>query len=38
VDRVIRVAWTLADLAGVARPTADETSYALGLWLGVGGE
>jgi len=37
VDRVIRVAWTLADLAGVARPTVDETSYALGLWLGVGG-
>jgi magnesium chelatase family protein len=36
VDRVIRVAWTLADLAGVARPTAGETSYALGLWLGVG--
>ena len=36
VDRVIRVAWTLADLAGVARPTAAETSYALGLWLGVG--
>jgi magnesium chelatase family protein len=37
VDRVIRVAWTLADLAGVARPTAGETSYALGLWLGVSG-
>jgi magnesium chelatase family protein len=37
VDRVIRVAWTLADLAGVARPTVDETSYAVGLWLGVGG-
>ena len=36
VDRVIRVAWTLADLAGVARPRVDETSYALGLWLGVG--
>jgi magnesium chelatase family protein len=36
VDRVIRVAWTLADLAGVARPTVDETSYALSLWLGVG--
>jgi magnesium chelatase family protein len=35
VDRVIRVAWTLADLAGVARPRVDETSYALGLWLGV---
>ena len=38
VDRVIRVAWTLADLAGVPRPTVDETSYALGLWLGVGGD
>jgi magnesium chelatase family protein len=38
VDKVIRVAWTLADLAGVARPTVDETSYALGLWLGVGRE
>jgi magnesium chelatase family protein len=37
VDRVIRVAWTLADLAGVARPTIDQISYALGLWLGVGG-
>jgi magnesium chelatase family protein len=37
VDRVIRVAWTLADLAGVVRPTVDETSYALGLWLGVSG-
>jgi magnesium chelatase family protein len=35
VHRVIRVAWTLADLAGVARPTADQTSAALGLWLGV---
>jgi magnesium chelatase family protein len=36
VHRVIRVSWTLADLAGVARPTSAETSYALGLWLGVG--
>ncbi len=36
VHRVIRVSWTLADLAGVPRPTAGETSYALGLWLGVG--
>ena len=36
VDRALRVAWTLADLAGVAMPTAAETSYALGLWLGVG--
>jgi magnesium chelatase family protein len=36
VDRVIRVAWTLADIAGTARPTVSETSYALGLWLGAG--
>jgi magnesium chelatase family protein len=36
VDRVLRVAWTLADLAGLARPTLGETSYALGLWLGMG--
>ncbi len=35
VHRVIKVAWTLADLAEVPRPTADQTSYALGLWLGV---
>jgi magnesium chelatase family protein len=36
VDRVLRVAWTLADLAGKSRPDAQETCYALGLWLGVG--
>jgi magnesium chelatase family protein len=36
VDRVIRVAWTLADIGGIARPTVSETSYALGLWLGAG--
>jgi magnesium chelatase family protein len=36
MDRIIRVAWTLADLAGLARPTAEQTSFALGLWLGVG--
>ncbi len=35
VHRVIRVAWTLADLAGLPRPGADQTSAALGLWLGV---
>ena len=35
VDRVIRLAWTVADLAGVSRPTVAEVSYALGLWLGV---
>ena len=37
LHRVLRVAWTLADLAQVSRPTADQTSYALGLWLGVSG-
>jgi magnesium chelatase family protein len=37
VHRVIRVAWTLADLAEVPRPSADQTSFALGLWLGVPG-
>jgi magnesium chelatase family protein len=35
VDRVIRLAWTVADLGGAPRPTAAEISYALGLWLGV---
>ena len=35
VDRVIRLSWTLADLAGVTRPTVAEISYALGLWLGA---
>jgi len=35
-DRVIRLAWTLADLAGASRPGAGQIAYALGLWLGVG--
>jgi magnesium chelatase family protein len=35
VDKVVRVSWTLADLAGRDRPTIDECGYALGLWLGV---
>jgi magnesium chelatase family protein len=35
VVKVIRVAWTLADLAGKPRPTKDECHAALGLWLGV---
>jgi magnesium chelatase family protein len=35
VDRVIRLSWTVADLANVARPTITEVSYALGLWLGA---
>jgi magnesium chelatase family protein len=36
VDRVLRVSWTLADLAGRPRPGAEEICYALGLWLGAG--
>jgi magnesium chelatase family protein len=35
VVKVIRVAWTIADLAGKPRPTKDECNTALGLWLGV---
>jgi len=35
VVKVIRVAWTIADLAGQPRPAADECNTALGLWLGV---
>ncbi len=34
-DRVIRLSWTLADLAGRPRPGSDEVGYALGLWLGM---
>jgi len=36
VDRVLRVSWTLADLAGQRRPGTEQTCYALGLWLGAG--
>jgi magnesium chelatase family protein len=36
VDRIVRMSWTLADLAGVHRPGIAEVGYALGLWLGVG--
>jgi magnesium chelatase family protein len=35
-DRIIRLSWTLADLADVPRPGAGEISYALALWLGAG--
>ncbi|RCV47612.1 YifB family Mg chelatase-like AAA ATPase [Marinitenerispora sediminis] len=35
VDRVLRTAWTLADLAGRAVPTADDTGYAYALWMGA---
>lgn len=35
VVKVIRVAWTIADLAGRPRPASDDCEAALGLWLGV---
>ncbi len=35
VVKVIRVAWTLADLAGRQRPIRDDCDTALTLWLGV---
>ena len=35
VVKVIRVAWTIADLVGRPRPTRDDCDAALGLWLGV---
>ncbi|MFF0573410.1 YifB family Mg chelatase-like AAA ATPase [Streptosporangium saharense] len=34
LDRTLRVAWTLADLAGKSAPEVTETNAALGLWLG----
>jgi magnesium chelatase family protein len=35
-DRIIRMSWTLADLAGAGRPGLAEIGTALGLWLGAG--
>ena len=35
VVKVVRVAWTIADLAGRPRPTSEDCDAALGLWLGV---
>lgn len=34
-DKIVRVAWSLADLAAKDRPGADEINLAIGLWLGV---
>jgi magnesium chelatase family protein len=34
-DKVVRVSWTLADLAGKDRPGSDEVNKAIGLWLGI---
>jgi magnesium chelatase family protein len=35
-DRIIRISWTLADLAGTGKPGLAEVGCAIGLWLGVG--
>ncbi|GII58984.1 hypothetical protein Pth03_73730 [Planotetraspora thailandica] len=35
LDRILRVSWTLADLAGKDRPGRQETSAALAMWLGT---
>ncbi len=35
-DRIIRMSWTFADLAGQPRPGRAEISAALGMWLGAG--
>jgi magnesium chelatase family protein len=35
MDRVLRVAWTVADLAGHDRPTAQDVEWALELRTGV---
>lgn len=37
VDRVLRVAWTLADLAGRDRPTRDDVYEALFFKIGLHG-
>ena len=34
-DKIVRVAWSLADLAGQDRPGPDQLNLAIGLWLGV---
>jgi magnesium chelatase family protein len=34
-DKIVRVAWSLSDLAGQDRPGPDEVNLAIGLWLGV---
>jgi magnesium chelatase family protein len=34
-DKILRVAWTIADLAGRPRPVRDDVREALGLWTGV---
>jgi magnesium chelatase family protein len=34
-DKIVRVAWSVADLSEKSRPGSDEVSIAIALWLGV---
>jgi magnesium chelatase family protein len=34
-DKIVRVGWSLADLAGKPRPGAGEVDLSIGLWLGL---
>ena len=34
-DKIVRVAWSLADLNGADQPGPDQINLAIGLWLGV---
>lgn len=34
-DKIVRVAWSLADLGGKDQPGPDQINLAIGLWLGV---
>src|SRR5215469_9272854 len=34
-DKIVRVAWSVADLSGKSRPGSGEVGIAIGLWLGV---
>jgi magnesium chelatase family protein len=34
-DKIVRVAWSLADLDGKDQPGSDQINLAIGLWLGV---
>jgi magnesium chelatase family protein len=34
-DKIVRVAWSLADLAGADQPGPDQVNLAISLWLGV---
>ena len=33
-DKIVRVAWSLADLGGKDQPGPDQINLAIGLWLG----